>query len=183
LHRETERLGVAIHTSVEERIEPAGDRFGIVFRAGGSEQTIEVDRVVNGAGLVADLDGIDLAAGNIALGRGQISLDAHLRSTSNPAVFACGDAVATSPQLSPREWLSGRTYAETAAWAKVSIDKQTDRIVGAHILGHAGEGADPHFRAWYETRDRDWRCQGPDLRFPDLPGRHQIALVGRLFAD
>jgi glutathione reductase (NADPH) len=38
-----------------------------------------------------------------------------------------------------QNWLSGRTYAETAAWAKVLIDKQTDRIVGAPILGHAGE--------------------------------------------
>jgi glutathione reductase (NADPH) len=38
-----------------------------------------------------------------------------------------------------RNWLSGRTYAETAAWAKVLVDKQTDRIIGAHILGHAGE--------------------------------------------
>ena len=36
-------------------------------------------------------------------------------------------------------WLSSRTYAETAAWAKVLVDKQTDRIIGAHILGHAGE--------------------------------------------
>src|SRR5205807_4996199 len=31
-----------------------------------------------------------------------------------------------------REWLSGRTYAETAAWAKVLVDWQTDCIVGAH---------------------------------------------------
>jgi glutathione reductase (NADPH) len=38
-------------------------------------------------------------------------------------------------------WLSGRTYAETAAWAKVLVDKQTDRIIGAHILGHAGEAS------------------------------------------
>jgi glutathione reductase (NADPH) len=37
------------------------------------------------------------------------------------------------------EWLSGRTYAETAAWAKVVIDKRTDRILGTHLLGHAGE--------------------------------------------
>jgi glutathione reductase (NADPH) len=37
------------------------------------------------------------------------------------------------------EWLSGRTYAETAAWAKVVIDKRTDRILGAHLLGHAGQ--------------------------------------------
>jgi glutathione reductase (NADPH) len=38
-----------------------------------------------------------------------------------------------------REWLSGRTYAETASWAKVLVDRQNDRIIGAHILGHAGE--------------------------------------------
>ena len=38
-----------------------------------------------------------------------------------------------------REWLSGRTYAETAAWAKVLVHRQTDRIVGAHIVGHAAE--------------------------------------------
>ena len=37
------------------------------------------------------------------------------------------------------EWLSGRTYALSAAWSKVMIDKKTDRIVGAHLLGHAGE--------------------------------------------
>ena len=37
------------------------------------------------------------------------------------------------------EWLSGRTYAETSAWAKVLIDAKTDRVVGAHLVGHAGE--------------------------------------------
>lgn len=37
------------------------------------------------------------------------------------------------------DWLSGRTYAERAAWSKVLIDRNSDRIVGAHILGHAGE--------------------------------------------
>jgi pyruvate/2-oxoglutarate dehydrogenase complex dihydrolipoamide dehydrogenase (E3) component len=35
------------------------------------------------------------------------------------------------------EWLSGRTYAESAAWAKVVIDKRTDRILGAHLLERA----------------------------------------------
>jgi glutathione reductase (NADPH) len=58
---------------------------------------VEADRVVNGAGRIADIDGLDLAAGNIAVERGSISLDAHLGSTSNPAVYACGDAVAASP--------------------------------------------------------------------------------------
>ena len=151
--------------------------------------------MVNGAGRVANVDGL----GKVRSERRRIALDAYLRSTSNPAVYACGDAVATSPQLSPiatyegrivgrnivegaahtpdyasipacvftvpalasvglteaaaeergiefrvavnemHNWLSGRTYAETGAWAKVLIDKRTDRIVGAHILGHAGE--------------------------------------------
>jgi glutathione reductase (NADPH) len=135
----------------------------------------------------------------VASEAGRIALDAQLHSTSNPAVYACGDAVAASPQLSPvatyegrivgrnivegpkhspdyasipacvftvpalaavgltqaaaeeqgiacraevndlTNWLSGRTYAETAAWAKVLIDNKTDRIIGAHVLGHAGE--------------------------------------------
>jgi glutathione reductase (NADPH) len=200
LHRETERIGVAIHTGVDiQRIERAGDGLRVSFASGGSEREITADRVVNGAGRVAGVDGLDLPAGQVASDPAGIALDAHLRSTSNQMVYACGDAVATSPQLSPiatyegrivgrnivdgpthtpdyasipacvftvpalasvgltqaaaeeqgikvrvevndmRNWLSGRTYAETAAWAKVLVDKQTDRIIGAHILGHAGE--------------------------------------------
>ena len=201
LHGATERIGVAVHTGVEvQRIERAGERLRVVYTEGGSERAIEADRVVNGAGRVADVDGIDLAAGHVASEGGRVALDAYLRSTSNPAVYACGDAVATSAQLSPiatyegrivgrnivdgakhkpdyasipacvftvpalasvgltqaaaaeeqgielrvevndmKGWLSGRTYAESSAWAKVLIDKRTDRIVGAHILGHAGE--------------------------------------------
>ena len=37
------------------------------------------------------------------------------------------------------DWLSARTYNEPAAWAKVIVDETTDRILGAHIVGHAGE--------------------------------------------
>ncbi len=159
----------------------------------------EAERVVNGAGRIANLDGLDLTAGNVTADRQTITLDAHLRSASNPAVYVCGDAVAGHAQLSPiathegtivgrnivdgpkhtpdyasipscvfmvpalasvgltqaaaeakgieirtavndmHEWLSGRTYALSAAWAKVVIDKKTDRILGAHLLGHAGE--------------------------------------------
>jgi glutathione reductase (NADPH) len=130
---------------------------------------------------------------------GRIAVDAHLRSTSNPHVHVCGDAVPISPQLSPiatyegdivgrnivegpkyspdyatmatpvytvpalaavglteaaakqkslavevhsndmHEWFSARTYAETVAWSKVIVDRVTDRILGAHFVGHAGQ--------------------------------------------
>jgi glutathione reductase (NADPH) len=200
LCRETERIAVAIHTGVEvQRIEQAGDRLRVVYEEGGSEWVAEAERVVNGAGRVANVDGLDLAAGKITADRQTVVLDTHLRSASNPAVYVCGDAVAGHAQLSPiatyegrivgrnivdgpkhmpdytsiascvftvpamasvgltqasaeangieiriavndmHGWLSGRTYAETAAWAKVVINKRTDRILGAHILGHAGE--------------------------------------------
>src|SRR6516165_968184 len=48
LHRETERIGVAIHTGVEvRRIERAGGLLRVAYEEGGSEHTIEADRVVN----------------------------------------------------------------------------------------------------------------------------------------
>ena len=175
------------------------DRLRVVYLEGGSERTVLAERVVNGAGRVANVDGLDLAAGKVESERGRIALDAHLSSTSNPAVYVCGDAVAETGQLSPiatyegrivgrnivdgakhtpdyasipacvftvpalasvgltqadaeekgiefrvavndmRAWLSSRTYAERAAWAKVLIEKGTDRVIGAHLVGHAGE--------------------------------------------
>ena len=36
-------------------------------------------------------------------------------------------------------WRSARTYAETAAFAKVLVEKSTGRILGAHLLGHGAE--------------------------------------------
>jgi glutathione reductase (NADPH) len=104
-----ERIGIAIHTEVTvRRVERAGDRLRVVFEQRGSEHAIEVERVVNGAGRVADVDGLDLSAGQVASEGGRIALDGHLRSTSNPAAYACGDAVATSPQLSPIATYEGR---------------------------------------------------------------------------
>lgn len=38
-----------------------------------------------------------------------------------------------------QDWLSARTYAEAVAWSKIIIEEPTDRIVGAHLVGHAGE--------------------------------------------
>ena len=38
-----------------------------------------------------------------------------------------------------RDWFSGRTYAESVAWAKVLIEEGSGRILGAHMVGHSGE--------------------------------------------
>lgn len=36
-------------------------------------------------------------------------------------------------------WFSAKTCAETAAWSKIIVDKMTDRILGAHFVGHEGQ--------------------------------------------
>src|SRR5207237_6533564 len=109
LQSETERIGVRVHTGVAiQRIEQVRDRLHVVYQHVGYEHAIEADRVVNGAGRIADFVGLDLAAGQVAVESGRISLDTHLRSTSNPAVFVCGDAVATRPRLSPIATYEGR---------------------------------------------------------------------------
>jgi glutathione reductase (NADPH) len=69
---ETERIGVAIHTGVEvQRIEQAADRFRVVYVEDGSERSVEAERVVHGAGRVADLDDLDLTAGRVEAERGR----------------------------------------------------------------------------------------------------------------
>ena len=201
LRIESERIGIRVKTSVSvKRIEPAsGGRLRVVFSHDGAEQALDADRIVNGAGRAANVDTLDLAAGNIEHLNGRIALDRHLRSTSNPFVYVCGDAVPASPQLSPiatyegdivgrnivegpkyspdyasmatsvytvpalaavglteaaarqesfaidvhtndmHDWFSAKTYAETVAWSKIIVDQTTDRILGAHFVGHAGQ--------------------------------------------
>jgi glutathione reductase (NADPH) len=36
-------------------------------------------------------------------------------------------------------WFSAKSYAESVAWAKVLVDQDTDRIVGAHMVGHRAD--------------------------------------------
>lgn len=200
LREESERIGIRVRTGVSvKRIEPANGRLRVVFTCEGIEQTAEADRIVNGAGRIANVDKLNLAAGNVEHSHGRVAIDRHLRSTSNPAVHVCGDAVPTSPQLSPiatyegdivgrnivegpkyspdyasmatsvytvpalaavgltetaarqkglaidvhandmRDWFSTRTYAETVAWSKIIVDRSSDRILGAHFVGHAGQ--------------------------------------------
>src|SRR5260370_23271139 len=63
LRGETERIGIAVHTRVTiTRIEPAGRGHRVVFAEDGAERSIQADRLVNGAGRVADIDRLHLYA-------------------------------------------------------------------------------------------------------------------------
>ena len=199
VRKESERIGIKVHTGVTvRRVETAGGRLRTIFEDGGKEHAVESDRVVNGAGRIANVAEIDLDAGKIAHDGFRIAVDDYLRSKTNPAVYVCGDVTASS-QLSPvatyegrlvgrnivegakhkpdyaglpssvytvpalatvglseakakeqglktrvqvndmEYWFSTRTFAETVAWSKIIVEEDTDRVVGAHLVGHAGE--------------------------------------------
>ncbi len=102
LAAESERIGITIHTGVKVKaIQSERGNLGVVFEKDGRELNVAAARVVNGAGRIANVDTLRLEAANVAHDRGRIALDPYLRSTSNPNVHVCGDAVPSTPQLSP----------------------------------------------------------------------------------
>ena len=100
LQIESERIGIGVKTGVSvKRIEPANGRLRIVFTHDGAEHAAEADRIVNGAGRVANVDTLDLAAGHVEHANGRVALDRHLRSISNPLVLClrrCGADLAAT---------------------------------------------------------------------------------------
>ncbi|MFQ5775702.1 MAG: dihydrolipoyl dehydrogenase family protein [Kiloniellaceae bacterium] len=113
IHGESERIGIDILTGVAvEEVVKSGNALEVHFTHGGERKSLIADRVANGAGRIPDLDGLDLEAGGIAHDGTRIAVDETLRSVSNPDVYVAGDALWSSPQLSPVATYAGRLAAE-----------------------------------------------------------------------
>lgn len=85
-------------TKVERR---AGGLVATLDRDGGSIEN-EADLIVNGAGRVPEIGHLNLAAADVAHEDGGIAVTEHLRSATNPNVYAAGDCAATDgPPLTP----------------------------------------------------------------------------------
>ena len=109
IHQESERIGIKILTGVTvDEIAAAGNALRVNFTHDGKQQSVEADRVANGAGRVPDVAELDLDAGNIAHDGLSLSVTEELRSTSNAHVWAAGDAVGGTAQLSPVATYEGR---------------------------------------------------------------------------
>ena len=202
LSDKTQHLGAAIHLQSEVKAIDKNDR-GLKVHAlvAGTEKTFKADLVVHGAGRVPDIEDLNLTAAEVEGGNRGIKVNDYLQSTSNPAVYAAGDAAARGgPPLTPvagyegrivaanllegthlktnylgvptvafttppvasvglseqsarerglkfrthhdttNSWYSSRRVAEDCSGFKVLIEDDTDRILGAHLLGpHAEE--------------------------------------------
>ena len=200
MRKESERIGIDVHTGVKvKRVEKTNKRLRTVFEVGGKEMSVKSDRVVNGAGRIANVAQLDLEAGNIAHEGFRVAVDddACARPPTRRSIFAAmccrdrrssrrsrpmrggssgvtssraqvqarlfepSDRVYTVPALATvglseakakekglktrvqvndmEYWFSTRQFAETVAWSKIIVDEESDTVVGAHFVGHAGE--------------------------------------------
>ncbi|MBT6108861.1 MAG: NAD(P)/FAD-dependent oxidoreductase [Rhodospirillales bacterium] len=113
IQAESERLGINVKTDVQVKaVAKSGDKLAVTYDLDGAEQTVKADRVINGAGRVANVETLDLNAGNVKHDRIAVETDEYLRSTSNPSVWVVGDALVTYPQLSPIATYEGRLVGE-----------------------------------------------------------------------
>ncbi len=194
-------IDVRLETSVTRVTRDDAGALRVTVTRDGHDAELVVDLVVHGAGRVPDIDDLDLATGGVAREKAGVSVDAFLRSPTNPLVWAAGDCAATgAPALTPMaseegerladnllddarrtgdytlvpgcvytvpplsrvgmseaeardggrdvavtfndtaSWASARRVAETASACKVLVDRASDAVVGAHLLGpHADE--------------------------------------------
>jgi glutathione reductase (NADPH) len=192
-----EEAGIALERSTSvQSLEKTTTGFQVTLDRAGNPETREFDLVVHGAGRIADLSSMDLAAADVAWDEHGVQVTDHLQSTTNPAVYAAGDsanspgmpltpvavfegkvaasnmlkdtttvpdytgvptAVFTIPELArvgmleaeakeqgidvdvryndTSGWYSNYRIGETTGATKILIDRSSDRIVGAHLLG------------------------------------------------
>lgn len=103
LVRGSREVGIRVEVDAEVRaLERAGDELLVHARARGQARRVVADLVVHGAGRVPDLDDLGLEAAGVARARRGVVVDEYLRSVSNPAVYAAGDAAASGPPLTPK---------------------------------------------------------------------------------
>ena len=97
-----DRIGVQIGTkTVVKAVEQHGDKFTVHVESEDRVDSFETDLVVHAAGRAPALDRLDPAAANLAMDGRRLKLNEFLQSTSNPAVYAAGDAAQVGPPLTP----------------------------------------------------------------------------------
>jgi glutathione reductase (NADPH) len=96
------RIGIEIHAQTNvEAVEKTAN--GVRVHASHNDESLrfEAEIAVHAAGRVPALDALDLEAAGVERDGQGLRLTPQLRSASNPAVYAAGDAAAQGPALTP----------------------------------------------------------------------------------
>lgn len=221
----SKEVGIQVElNSGVSKIEKANDVLTITTADG---RTFEADAAVHGAGrppAIADLN-LEATGVKFDLRRG-VSINEHLQSTTNPDVYAAGDAAAAGPPLSPVAGVQGSIVAgnllggdetqpsyistpsvlfttpvvasvgfseaaardkglnfevvstDTSTWfdakrlgqkfskSKVLVEKDTNKIIGAHLIGNHAEDLINIFGLAIELGLTTEQLKRPIMAFP-----------------
>lgn len=98
----TRALGVDVRLGHEVKaVRRSAAGFAVDAKGSNGLVTIETDMAIHSGGRVPALESLDLDTAGIAHDKGRLTLDETFRSTSNPAVYAAGDAAGGPLPLTP----------------------------------------------------------------------------------
>lgn len=163
-------LGIDVRLGTRaSRIDQARGTYMVHADADSGPSLIDADLVVHGAGRIAEIDDLNLDAAGVKWESHGVTVNEHLRSVSNPGVYAAGDAAGNgAPKLTPVAALDGRVLAENLlggrnltpdysvipsvvftipALARVGLSQSAARTRGAEFDVHAGDTSE-----WYSSR-------------------------------
>ncbi len=89
----TRALGIDVRTGTKvEGIGGHPGHFNVITSMDSSSNVFEAELVVHAAGRAAELDDLDLPTAGVEFDRRGVTVNRHLQSVSNDAVYAAGDA-------------------------------------------------------------------------------------------
>lgn len=207
LMEKSKEIGIQLHLNTEVKsIEKKGSSFVVTGTNSSESLQLEGDLVLHGAGRVPEIDDLQLEKGNVAREKRGVSVNEYLQSTSNPQVYAAGDAAATEGlpltpiasmeshvvaanllkgnhrtpnykvmptvvftlpklasvgiseeqarqkgyktkinQIDTSDWYTYKRTNEKHAMAKVIIDEDSGRLLGAHLISQEADELINHF--------------------------------------
>ena len=123
----SEQSGIRVlrHTGVA-RIDATPAGFRVSTDSAGASMSIDADLVVHGAGRIPNLDGLNLPAAGVASSEGGVTVAGHLQSTTNPAVYAAGDAADSAGRpLTPVAVFEGKVAASNMLTGAATVPDYT----------------------------------------------------------
>ncbi len=88
------------------------DNLTVRYTQKGKEHSVSTGLVVHAAGRVADVAELNLEKAGVEVGKKGILVNEFLQSTSNPAVYACGDVADKGLPLTPFASYEGQIVAD-----------------------------------------------------------------------
>ncbi|HBG04932.1 MAG: hypothetical protein A2075_14755 [Geobacteraceae bacterium GWC2_58_44] len=120
LNESAKSLGITIVTGTTASMAEMNRGAFITYGRTGCAEPFPSELIVNTTGRVADLDHLNLEAGQVTRNRYGVAVNEFLQSVSNPRVWAIGDACDSPFQLSTVAEMEGVVVAENIVKGKVA---------------------------------------------------------------